>query len=390
MLHLRSKGVLRLWVDAVCINQEDVSEKNQQILLMGSIYKRAREVISWVGVEDDDSAGALELINLLSSNSQLPIDGMATTSLESFYSLLHREYWMRMGIIQELALARVLTVHCGQWQTKWADFSQAFKAVIKVLEEQNAERSELPNLEGLFQLRFDVSESQQSRPIPFMSALRLSSRARSTNPRNKVFALLYLVDDGTTYVPAPNYRVPVEDLCREMTLSFIATKGSLDPIALLGRGCDDASVTSKQCPSWVPHWHALDGVSLRRQLAYLTGNAQPFRTSPLFRNKFRAAGDSTFLPGHDNGVLTCQSMLVGRVAVAGLSTMDADDSQLTESSDLSRLPNPYGSKKKTFWAIYCNFLCIAAAVNKYDVSGVYGNFHDRSFRQVYLPELLRI
>ena len=175
-----------------------------------------------------------------------------------------------------------------------------------------------------------------------------------------------------------------------MKLLFISSKGSLDPIALLRRSCDDTSVTSKKCPSWVPHWHALDGVSLRRQLAYLTGNAQPFRTSPLFRNKTRAAGDSTFLPGFDNGVLTCQGMLVGRVAVAGLSTMNAGDSQLTESSDLSRLPIPYSSKKLTFRAIYCNFLCIAAAVNTYDVSGVYGNFHDRSFRQAYLLELLRI
>ena len=274
----------------------------------------------------------------------------------------------------------MLTVRCGQWQTNWADFSQAFKAVIKVLEEQNTECSEHPNFEGLFQLRFDVSESQQSRPIPLMSALRLSSKARLTNPRDKVFALLGLLDDGTIYVPAPNYRVPAEDLCREMKLLFISSKGSLDPIALLRRSCDDTSVTSKKCPSWVPHWHALDGVSLRRQLAYLTGNAQPFRTSPLFRNKTRAAGDSTFLPSFDNGVLTCHGMLVGRVAVAGLSTMDAGDSQLTESSDLSRLPIPYSSKKLTFRAIYCNFLCIAAAVNTYDVSGVYGNFHDRSFR----------
>ena len=73
LLHLRSNGVLHLWVDAVCINKEDLSEKNQQIPLMGSIYKRAREVIALVGLEEDDSAGAFELIKLLPSNNQPPI-----------------------------------------------------------------------------------------------------------------------------------------------------------------------------------------------------------------------------------------------------------------------------------------------------------------------------
>ena len=95
------------------------------------------------------------------------------------------------------------------------------------------EFSELPNLEGLFQFTFDVSESQQSRLIPLVSVLRLSWRARLVNPRDKVITLLGLVDDGTTYISAPNYGVPFEDLCREMTLSLIVTKGSLDLIALI-------------------------------------------------------------------------------------------------------------------------------------------------------------
>lgn len=75
-----------------------------------------------------------------------------------------------------------------------------------------------------------------------MSVLRLSWRARLINARDKFITFLGLVDDGTTYISAPNYGVPFEDLCCETTLSFIVTKGSLDFIALLGRGCDDVSV----------------------------------------------------------------------------------------------------------------------------------------------------
>lgn len=44
-----------IWVDAVCINQQDVEERDQQVRLMGRIYSQAAVVIVWVG--DDNYAG---------------------------------------------------------------------------------------------------------------------------------------------------------------------------------------------------------------------------------------------------------------------------------------------------------------------------------------------
>jgi hypothetical protein len=37
-----------LWVDALCINQQDSLERSQQVRQMRQIYSRAKEVISWV------------------------------------------------------------------------------------------------------------------------------------------------------------------------------------------------------------------------------------------------------------------------------------------------------------------------------------------------------
>jgi len=48
--HLRKKlGTFTIWIDAICINQDDLQEKSQQIPLMGDIYSKAEAVYVWLG-----------------------------------------------------------------------------------------------------------------------------------------------------------------------------------------------------------------------------------------------------------------------------------------------------------------------------------------------------
>lgn len=51
-----------LWVDAICINQEDVAEKNHQVEMMREIYSGAELVIAWLGSGGEDSDLAMELL----------------------------------------------------------------------------------------------------------------------------------------------------------------------------------------------------------------------------------------------------------------------------------------------------------------------------------------
>ncbi|KAK3634539.1 hypothetical protein LTR56_015268 [Elasticomyces elasticus] len=51
-----------LWADAICINQEDIPERNHQVSMMGSLYRQATKVIAWLGTTGDDSDLALEFI----------------------------------------------------------------------------------------------------------------------------------------------------------------------------------------------------------------------------------------------------------------------------------------------------------------------------------------
>jgi hypothetical protein len=46
-----SSEVVKLWVDAICINQDHLAEKNHQVKNMGSIYWMAERVLVWLGPE---------------------------------------------------------------------------------------------------------------------------------------------------------------------------------------------------------------------------------------------------------------------------------------------------------------------------------------------------
>lgn len=61
----RDSKSFRLWVDAICINQQDVAERNAQVPLMCAIYSSAELVISWLGHSDDRVCLAIDTIELL-------------------------------------------------------------------------------------------------------------------------------------------------------------------------------------------------------------------------------------------------------------------------------------------------------------------------------------
>jgi hypothetical protein len=51
-----------LWIDAICIDQTSLEERNQQVQLMGDIYERAKQVLVWIGEGDQGTSTALENI----------------------------------------------------------------------------------------------------------------------------------------------------------------------------------------------------------------------------------------------------------------------------------------------------------------------------------------
>ena len=52
----------RLWIDAMCINQLNVNERNHQVRQMARIFRSARRVYVWVGEDSDTEDGKVTLV----------------------------------------------------------------------------------------------------------------------------------------------------------------------------------------------------------------------------------------------------------------------------------------------------------------------------------------
>lgn len=55
----RNLKLQHIWIDAICINQNDNNEKSQQIPLMRDIYGKAKRVLIWLGVKTQRSDDAI-------------------------------------------------------------------------------------------------------------------------------------------------------------------------------------------------------------------------------------------------------------------------------------------------------------------------------------------
>jgi hypothetical protein len=133
LTHLRSHRSSRtIWIDAICINQGDISERNEQVKLMGTIYARAQKVVVWLGEEADFSSEAISLAQELCDKRQdrdeliriLQRSG-ATHRFRALWYLLYRDYWNRIWVVQETFFAQEAVVQCGHASIPWEDLIHA-------------------------------------------------------------------------------------------------------------------------------------------------------------------------------------------------------------------------------------------------------------------------
>jgi Heterokaryon incompatibility protein (HET) len=263
----RSKGLLKVWVDALCINQSDNDERNHQVRLMRTIYAGARLVISWLGPEADNSNLAFDHMNQLASvyrNSQSMLEAcrrgepvFTADFIRAFFQLAVRDYWGRLWIVQEIALGDVLLL-CGDKVCSWETISLIEKAMgdagsvseefyfwfKEQFKELGRRSTDLNSIMRLDRCRTAMKEQGE---MDIMSLMRMGQTVEVTDDRDRVYGLLGLMGPAMSSNIVPDYNMRSMESYAAFTKSFIQTKGSLEILRLAGTG-----ETRKNWSSWIP------------------------------------------------------------------------------------------------------------------------------------------
>lgn len=130
--HLRQEKKDRVfYIDFLSVSQDNEKEKTQQIDLFSDVFYNASSVCIWLGPAADDSDFAMDFIahildfHKFDQLTAFPLNGDNRRSWLAFSKLIGREWFQRRWIVQEMALARYATVHCGSKSCSWVDFSDA-------------------------------------------------------------------------------------------------------------------------------------------------------------------------------------------------------------------------------------------------------------------------
>jgi hypothetical protein len=142
---LRADGLETLWVDALCINQDNSDERASQVQLMKYTFEEATQVVVWVGLEDDASNKAQDFMKQIGQSAsefeafrKYQKGGAKSekfrASWEALESFFARPYWRRVWIVQEIATAANVSVQCGNRVSSWEDVSQIIKGLFLSLD----------------------------------------------------------------------------------------------------------------------------------------------------------------------------------------------------------------------------------------------------------------
>ncbi|KAK4946621.1 Folylpolyglutamate synthetase [Elasticomyces elasticus] len=208
----------RLWVDALCINQQDMVEKSHQVAMMGEIFKGATNVLAWVGSEADGSKEALRWLREAAWKVRADRIGVGVGPRQKetarvLMALLKRSWFGRKRV----------EVHCGNEVVKWEDLAIAIRWWCYGPGEITAEASHLKAVAQRLALLDTQRHFHRNQNSPWtkkdsfhhnrdISEIVHDFKSfQCTDPRDRIFALISLeVDIPSTVKLKPDYTLTRE------------------------------------------------------------------------------------------------------------------------------------------------------------------------------------
>jgi hypothetical protein len=281
-----------LWIDAICINQDDNDEKTSQVKLMGRIYTLAEKTIVWLGQETYVSAQGFKAARFLAgimrrnylpsntSNQEAPRQplGPLQSFIDSyrylwhvgaFILLLRNPYFARIWIVQEIGLSLNLEIRGGEECVSLSDFAlaataAAFSAIgsknslnlTNILAVRSLVRGHpQAGVEDPSWMHAEAAKERLALGRDILSTMSLFRGSQATEKEDKIFGLLGLcrkMEDAQTFGVEENYRLSVQGAYIRTALSILDRRRDLDLFAALRLQPDDENIF--ELPSWVPDW----------------------------------------------------------------------------------------------------------------------------------------
>lgn len=281
-----------LWIDEICIQQNDAEEKGHQVFHMGEVYKASGCTLICLGAgrAPQDQRHASEAAKLIDSVNEMMVREFETSSWgwnsfpfpraddplidpdrwESWNRLVRCEWFRRGWVWQEAALG---PDGCVFWAGVEISWNRVIRANCWL-----ARRALVPgglNIAQVLVRRYVVHQREEAVTFYFeyeaarlsaMPTLRMLGDARWTSltePKDRIYAFLALPtsDDAMSDLGIkPDYRETTShpDVYRDFATRYLAKTRDLNLLCFVEH--DDAeSISDLQLPSWVPRWdHGAD------------------------------------------------------------------------------------------------------------------------------------
>lgn len=338
LVHLRHPSRPRmLWVDALCINQDDSEERDEQVARMGSIYSSARRVIIWLGEQDREVEGAFSLLGSLGRYLNLRATVEISGDWSPVLNLLRRPWFQRTWIIQEAVLARDLLVVCGLETIPFRQLSDCCEsgAFQEMVPDDPLVKAALNSMNMIAHGRHehhtkyvDRSPRRRGRLLRALGGRRRPRRrGKKYTPdfrlvgtlyetrgfqckdlRDKVFGVLSMVlnvgsDDDVRKL---GYGNNLEEVYETVARWDISKNKSLEVLSY----CSRRSRTHPDLPSWVPDFSDMDEAS-PTSVSY--GLKHPKGSNPGLEGEYRPS----FAKKNGKTVLTVSGELVDTISSVG-------------------------------------------------------------------------
>ena len=223
-----------LWADELCVSQTDIDEKGRQVVPMDRIFKQAAAVRIWLGPATSSSGRAMDLLRCLGSpyeaQDPLRINNRAATQsdVEALTALLSRPYWKRAWVLQEMALSKMATFHCGESSIDINDFPTSPATVhAVVLSLRPFYFKPVPDGDEITHALFCISAILRMRQTGLIGAPDFQAFAHAdvchtqkvTDERDNIYAFLGMLDPRLARLIVPDDKKAFKNICRDLCSS---------------------------------------------------------------------------------------------------------------------------------------------------------------------------